>query len=71
MGASVRTIKANVPMFIPTKVSQPTFVFDKGNVKSDNKTVNEFNMQKNNSNNDNNYNVTDEDVLWNGNLKNS
>ena len=62
MGASVRTIKANVPTFIPTKASQPTFVFDKNNVESNNKTVNEVNKQENNSNN-NNDNVTDEDVF--------
>ena len=61
MCASVRTIKANVPMFIPTKASQPTFVFNESNVESNNKTVDEVNEQENNSNDNN---VTDEDVFY-------
>ena len=64
MGASVRTIKANVPIFIPTKASQPTFVFDKGNVNSDNKTVNEENGQANNGNNNNGNNVMNKDSFY-------
>ena len=64
MGASVRTIKANVPALIPTKASLPTFAFDESNVDSDNKTVNEENGEGNNNNNDNNNNVTDQDVFY-------
>ena len=64
MGASVRTIKANVPTFIPTKASQPTFVFDKGNVNSDDETVNEENKQANNGNDDNGNNVMNKDSFY-------
>ena len=59
MGASVRTIKANIPTLIPTKASLPTFVFNNSNVDSDNKTVNKENEggnqnTGNNSNDENN-----------------
>ena len=64
MGASVRTIKANVPTFIPTKASQPTFVFDKGNVNSDDKTVDEENGEVNNENDNNNNNVMNKDSSY-------
>ena len=60
MGASVRTIKANVPTFIPTKEILSTFDFDERNVDSDDKTVDKENGEGNNTNNDNN-NVTDQD----------
>ena len=56
MGASMRTIKSNVPTFVPTKASQPTFVFDNSNVNSNNKTVNKENEGANNNTNDNNNN---------------
>ena len=56
-------------MFIPSKASQPTFVFDKGNVNSDNKTVNEENGQGNNGIDNNDNNVMNEDFLWNGDLE--
>ena len=39
MGASVRTIKANVPTFVPTTASQSTFVFDDSNVDNDDNNV--------------------------------
>ena len=65
MGASVRTIKANVLFFIQTKASQPTFVFDESNMDSNNKTVNEMNKETNNNTDDNNKdNVTDQDVFY-------
>ena len=55
MGASMYTITLNVPTFVPTKASQPTFVFDNSNVDSDNKTVKESNkVANNNTDNDNN-----------------
>ena len=64
MGTSVRTIKANVPTFIPSKASQPTSVFDKGNVNSNDKTVNEDNGQVNNGNDNNNNNVMNKDSSY-------
>ena len=64
MGASMRTIKANIPTFISTKASQPTFVFDKSNIDSNNKTMYEENKQINNSNNNYNNNVTDKNVFY-------
>ena len=64
MGASVRTIKANVPMFIPSKASQSTFVFDKGNINSDDETVVEENGQANDENDDNNDNVMNKDSFY-------
>ena len=63
MGASVRIIKANVVAFIPTKSSQPTFVFNESNVDSNNKTVDEVTKETNNNTNNNNDNVTDKDVF--------
>ena len=63
MGASVRTIKANVPTFIPTKASQPTFAFDDGNVDSDNKTFDKENKEGNNNTNNDNNDVTNQDVF--------
>ena len=47
MGASMRTIKANFPTFIPTKANQPIFVFDDNNVNSDNKTIDKENKGEN------------------------
>ena len=64
MGASVRTIKANIPTFIPTKASQPTYVINKGNVKSNNKTVNEENRDNNNGNNNNKDDVMNGDSFY-------
>ena len=64
MGASVRSIKANVPAFIPSKSSQPTFVFDKCNVNSDDETVDEENEQANNGNNNDDNNVMNEDSFY-------
>ena len=64
MGASVRTIKANVPTFIPTKASLPTFVFEDSNVNSDNKTINKENGEGNNNTDDSSNNVTDKDVFY-------
>ena len=64
MGASVRTIKANIPVFIPRKASQPTFVFDKSNMDRDNETVDEVNKENNNNNDDDDNNMTDEDVFY-------
>ena len=64
MGASMRTIKENDSAFIPTKASQPTFVFDKSNVDSNNKTVNEVTKEENNNSNNNDNNVTDQDVFY-------
>ena len=54
MGASVHTIKANVSIFLPTKASQPTFVFIDSNVDSNNKTINKENEGGNNNTEDNN-----------------
>ena len=70
MGASVRTIKANVPTFIPTKASLPTFVFNESNVDSDNKAIDEENSEGNNNTNNDDNNVTDQDFLWYCHLKN-
>ena len=64
MVASVHTIKANIPTFISTKASQPTFVLDKGNVNSNNKTVDEENRDNNYGNNNNNKNVMNEDSFY-------
>ena len=64
MGASVRSIKANVLAFIPSKSSQPTFVFNKCNVNSDDETVGEENKQANNGNNNNNNNVMNKDSFY-------
>ena len=70
MGASVRTIKANVTALILTKDSRPTFVFNESNVDSNNKTINEVTKETNNNNNssnnnsNNNNNVTDKDVFY-------
>ena len=44
--ASVRTITANIPTFMPTKSSKLTFVFDENNVHSNIKTVYEDNKRR-------------------------
>ena len=64
MGASMRTIKANVPTFVPTKASLPTFVFDNSNVDSDNKTVDKENKGGNQYTDDNNDNKNDQEVFY-------
>ena len=64
MGARVRTIKANIPAFIPTKASLLTFVFNESNVESNKKTVDEENKEENNNGNDNNNNVTNQDIFY-------
>ena len=38
MKRSIRTIKADIPEFVPTSSALPTFLFDKVNVRSNNKT---------------------------------
>ena len=64
MGASVRTIAANVPTFIRTKASQPTFVFDNNNVDSNNKTVNESSKGENNNTDNSNNNKTNQEIFY-------
>ena len=57
----MRTIKANILSFNPTKVSLSTFVFDNGNVNSDDKTVDKENGEGNNNTDNDNDNVNDQD----------
>ena len=38
MKRSIRTIKADIPEFVPTSSALPTFSFDNVNVRSNNKT---------------------------------
>ena len=64
MGASVRTIKANVPTFVPTKASLPTFVFNESNVNSDNKTIDKENNEGNQNTNNNNDNENNQEVFY-------
>ena len=66
MGASVRTIEANVPTFVPTKASQPTFVFDGSNVDSNNETIDKENEGGNNTTNTttNNNNENDKEIFY-------
>ena len=68
MGASVRTIKANVPTFLPAKASQPAF-FDNSNVDSNEKTIDKKNERGNTITNNNKDNEKTRRVLWNYHLK--
>ena len=70
VGASMRTIKANVPTFVPTKASQPTFVFDNSNIDSDIKTVNKENEGGDHNTNTNTNSINNQEFLWNCHLKN-
>ena len=65
MGASVCTVNANVPAFMPTKASQPTFWFDKNDIYSNNKTVDKGDAGANcNTTYDNDNNKIDYDRFY-------
>ena len=70
MGDSVWTIEANIPGFMPTKLSHFIFLFDNKNVHSE-KTVNKDNKAEVRNKFDNNNKIQWEWILWNHNMKNS
>ena len=65
MGVSVCTIAANVFTFLPTKSSQPTFLFNNNKVYRNKNTIEEENKKDNNTtNNTNNNDRNDQEVFY-------
>ena len=69
MDSGVCTIRANVPAFMPTKSSRPTFLFDKNDVYSDKKRQQRQQTRSAQQRWQWKWQSQWQWILWNGNLK--